>query len=182
MSKSTDKYRAKRDFRRTPEPGPGKPVRRHGEPVFVVHRHEARRLHYDLRLEMNGVLKSWAVPRGFSYDPTEKRLAIRTEDHPLEYENFEGMIPKGEYGAGTMTIWDRGRYQLVNARDGAAAVDEGKLVIRLLGCRLRGEWHLTRLKGDKNEWLLFKSKDRYARSKCRCAVHWGARAWIWTRP
>lgn len=170
-AKSIDEYRRKRDFSKTPEPAPGTPSR-DGEPVFVVHRHEARRLHYDLRLEMEGVLRSWAIPKGFSYDPKSKRLAVRTEDHPIEYEDFEGVIPKGEYGAGTMTIWDRGTYELVN-RDGIHGVDKGKLEFRLYGRRLRGEWHLVLTKGkdkDKgqasNEWLIFKSsRDVYARSE-----------------
>ncbi len=103
MAGSIEDYGKKRDFGRTPEPRPDGAPRRSGPPVFVVHRHEARSLHYDLRIEIDGVLKSWAVPKGFSYDPREKRLAVRTEDHPLEYERFEGMIPEGEYGAGAMT-------------------------------------------------------------------------------
>jgi bifunctional non-homologous end joining protein LigD len=165
MGKSIDDYRAKRDFARTPEPRPQEvsPLEEPGLPRFVVHRHEARRLHYDLRLSMAGVLKCWAVPRGFSYDPKDKRLAVHTEDHPLSYEEFEGVIPKGEYGAGTMTIWDRGRYRVVNP-DGLAAIEEGKLEIQLYGEKLRGEWHLVRTKSEKDEWLLFKARDRYARN------------------
>ena len=163
-SRSIDAYRAKRDFKRTPEPLPGEAPTRIGAPSFVVHRHEARRLHYDLRLEMNGVLKSWAVPRGFSYDPTVKRLAVHTEDHPLEYEHFEGVIPKDAYGAGTMTIWDRGCYRILKADDGATKVAEGKLELVLFGQKLRGEWHLVRTNAEKDEWLLFKARDRYARS------------------
>ena len=130
---------------------------------FVVHRHEARRLHYDLRLEMEGVLKSWAVPRGFSYDPTVKKLAVRTEDHPLAYTEFSGVIPKGEYGGGTMTIWDRGSYELLKADDGPEAVEVGKVEIRLRGTKLRGEWHLVKTKSEKQEWILFKARDHYAR-------------------
>lgn len=157
-----DSYRRKRDFSRTPEPPP-QPTRRRGrEPVFVIHRHDARRLHYDLRIEMDGVLKSWAVPKGFSHDPADKRLAVRTEDHPLEYEHFDGVIPKGQYGAGTMTIWDRGRYELISGPEGLA---EGKLELRLFGGRLRGEWHMVRLKKEPKNWLLFKSRDLYARGK-----------------
>ena len=112
---------------------------------------------------MEGVLKSWAVPRGFSYDPTVKKLAVRTEDHPLAYTEFAGVIPKGEYGGGTMTIWDRGRYQLLKADDGPQAVDAGKLEIRLQGAKLRGEWHMVKTRSEKQEWILFKARDRYAR-------------------
>jgi bifunctional non-homologous end joining protein LigD len=164
-SKSIEAYREKRDFDRTPEPPPESAPLERGTSTFVVHRHEARRLHYDLRLEMAGVLKSWAVPRGFSYDPKVKRLAVRTEDHPLMYETFEGVIPKGEYGGGTMTIWDRGRYELVEAADGPAAVDEGKLEIRLRGRKLRGEWHLVKTRSEKQEWIVFKARDLYAREE-----------------
>ncbi len=154
-------YRKKRDFRATPEPEPAPPARR-GNDVFVVHRHEARQLHYDLRLEHDGVLKSWAVPRGFSFDPGDKHLAVRTEDHPLEYEHFHGRIPKGQYGAGTMQIWDRGRYELVKIPSWEEAMERGELKVVLHGRRLRGEWHLVRTRQAKNSWLLFKSKDLYA--------------------
>jgi len=164
-SKSIDAYRDKRDFGRTPEPPPGRPTLRPGAPVFVVHRHEARRLHYDLRLEMDGVLKSWAVPRGFSYDPATKRLAVRTEDHPLEYEHFHGVIPKDAYGAGTMTIWDHGSYRVEKADDSKHGIEQGKLELVMYGEKLRGEWHLVRTKSDKDEWLVFKARDRYARTE-----------------
>ncbi len=161
-SKSIDAYRKKRDFERTPEPPPDSAAEP-GARTFVVHRHEARNLHYDLRLSMEGVLKSWAVPRGFSYDPKVKRLAVRTEDHPLMYETFEGVIPKGEYGGGTMTIWDRGGYELSKAVDGPKAVSEGKLEVLLRGRKLRGEWHLVKTRSEKDQWILFKARDRYAR-------------------
>jgi bifunctional non-homologous end joining protein LigD len=167
-SKSIDAYRKKRDFERTPEPPPDSSpdsAKVRGTRAFVVHRHEARRLHYDLRLEMEGVLKSWAVPRGFSYDPKEKHLAVRTEDHPLMYETFSGVIPKGEYGGGTMTIWDRGRYEIVKGADGPKAVSDGKLEILLRGRKLRGEWHLVKTRSEKDEWILFKARDRYARDE-----------------
>lgn len=160
-----ENYENKRNFRKTPEPLPGSATPGTGAPVFVVHRHEARRLHYDLRIEVDGVLKSWAVPKGFSYDPAEKRLAVRTEDHPLEYEDFQGVIPPGEYGAGTMTIWDRGSYELISAVPPLDAIEKGKLEIRFYGGRLRGEWHMVKLKKASAEWLLFKSRDRYAREK-----------------
>jgi bifunctional non-homologous end joining protein LigD len=158
-SKSIERYRAKRDFARTPEPAPGPapghPEERPARAVFVVHRHDATRLHYDLRLEMEGVLRSWAVPRGFSYDPGEKRLAVQTEDHPLTYEHFHGRIPKGEYGAGTMTIWDRGSYTVVKADSGPAAVASGELKIVMHGRKLRGEWHLVKTKQGPDTWLIF---------------------------
>jgi len=163
-SKSIDAYRKKRDFERTPEPPPDAAAER-GTRTFVVHRHEARNLHYDLRLEMEGVLKSWAVPRGFSYEPKDKHLAVRTEDHPLMYETFSGVIPKGEYGGGTMTLWDRGRYDLLKGADGPKAIAEGKLEIRLRGRKLRGEWHLVKTRSEKDEWILFKARDRYARGE-----------------
>jgi bifunctional non-homologous end joining protein LigD len=160
VGRSIDDYRKKRDFARTPEPLPGEATG--GDvPSFVVHRHEARNLHYDLRLRMEGVLRSWAVPRGFAYDPAEKRLAVRTEDHPLEYETFEGVIPKGEYGAGTMRIWDRGSYAVLGG-DPVAAVAAGELKFVLHGRKLRGEWHMVRTKGAGEQWLLFKARDRYA--------------------
>ncbi len=158
--RNLERYQEKRDFERTPEPPAKRPRRKKGAaPIFVVHRHEARRLHYDLRLERQGVLLSWAVPKGFSYDPSDKHLAVRTEDHPLEYEDFHGVIPKGEYGAGTMQIWDRGRVTYLNG-EGGPEVGEVKIVLR--GRRLRGEWHLVQTKQGPNTWLLFKSRDRYA--------------------
>jgi bifunctional non-homologous end joining protein LigD len=161
MQDPLDDYRKKRDFAATPEPAAA-PARERGSRVFVVHRHEARNLHYDLRLEHGGVLCSWAVPRGFSYDPAEKRLAVRTEDHPLEYEHFHGRIPKGQYGAGTMTIWDRGTYELVKIVDWDEALARGEIKVVLRGRRLRGEWHLVRTQQAKNSWLLFKSRDHFA--------------------
>ncbi|MCA8959135.1 MAG: non-homologous end-joining DNA ligase [Planctomycetes bacterium] len=163
---SIDDYRRKRDFAKTPEPAPESGRERTGPPVFVIHRHEARRLHYDLRLEMDGVLKSWAVPKGFSFDPSDKHLAVRTEDHPIEYEDFDGVIPKGQYGAGTMTIWDKGTFELAKGNDDhLAALAEGKLEVRLFGHRLRGEWHMVKTNRDEKDWLLFKYRDRYARPK-----------------
>ena len=160
MSRPLDDYAKKRDFERTPEPAAVRPRHRPGgPPIFVVHRHEARRLHYDLRLERQGVLLSWAVPKGFSYDPADKHLAVRTEDHPLEYEDFHGVIPKGEYGAGTMQIWDRGTVTYLNGEGGPEA---GEVKILLAGRRLRGEWHLVATQQGPNTWLLFKSRDRYS--------------------
>jgi bifunctional non-homologous end joining protein LigD len=159
----TAEYRRKRDFSRTPEPEPAAEQRLRS--VFVVHRHEARRLHYDFRFVAGEALASFAVPKGFSYDPADKRLAVRTEDHPLEYETFSGVIPKGEYGAGTMQIWDTGNYEVLRARDVMQALAKGELKLVLKGRRLRGEWHLvqTRREGGR-DWLLFKARDRYAGS------------------
>lgn len=168
MPRPLGEYQQKRDFERTREPQGATagsrpaPNERDGERIFVVHRHEATHLHYDLRLRMQGTLKCWAVPRGFSYVPTDKRLAQRTEDHPMEYERFSGVIPRGEYGAGTMEIWDQGTYQLLN-RDGDAGLEAGKLELVLTGRRLHGEWHLVKTQQHAGSWLLFKARDAYAR-------------------
>lgn len=154
-------YLAKRRFERTPEPA-GRIARTSGN-SFVIQKHAATRLHYDLRLELDGVLKSWAVTRGPSLDPSDKRLAVRTEDHPLAYSSFEGIIPQGNYGAGTMIVWDRGTWHPEG--DAAKALDEGKLSFRLEGERLSGEWTLVRLadKGERREnWLLIKGRDAHA--------------------
>jgi bifunctional non-homologous end joining protein LigD len=158
-------YQAKRDFGKTPEPPPAAvsgAAEETREGAFVIHRHEARNLHYDLRLEMEGVLKSWAVPKGFSYVSANKHLAVQTEDHPIEYLHFDGVIPKGEYGAGTMTIWDSGRFEIVGKVDGLRGLADGKLEFVLNGGRLRGQWHMVRLKTSERDWLLFKYRDRYA--------------------
>jgi bifunctional non-homologous end joining protein LigD len=152
-------YRAKRDFSVTPEPAPGSD-RPAGEALsFVVQKHDARRLHYDLRLEWGGVLWSWAVTKGPSSDPSEKRLAVRTEDHPIAYGDFEGTIPQGEYGGGTVMLWDRGTWQPEG--DPEEGIVEGKLKFRLHGARMRGGWTLVRMRTrDKGEnWLLIKEKD-----------------------
>jgi len=164
-----EEYRRKRAFARTPEPRPAVGQAEGGQAEagkrFVVHRHEARSLHYDLRIEAGGMLACWAVPKGFSYLPADKRLAVRTEDHPLEYESFEGSIPKGQYGAGTMRIWDAGTYEVRKAAGIAQALQKGELKLELRGRRLRGEWHLVRTKQEQGRnWLLFKARDRYAGS------------------
>ena len=161
------RYREKRDFRKTPEPGgtvapsPDEGLR------FVIQKHAARRLHYDFRLELGGVFKSWAVARGPSLDPQTKRLAIHVEDHPLDYGDFEGVIPKGEYGGGTVMIWDRGLWHPEG--DPAAAYEKGHLAFELEGEKLKGRWHLIRTKsrpGEKKEqWLLFKSDDEFAQAE-----------------
>jgi bifunctional non-homologous end joining protein LigD len=156
-------YRAKRDFIKTPEPPPERP-RTTGN-SFVIQKHAARRTHFDFRLEHDGVLKSWAVTKRPSLDPTEKRLAIRTEDHPLEYGGFEGVIPKGEYGGGPVMIWDMGTWEPIGDPDEGLA--KGDLKFRLHGDRLKGDWVLVRMKGRKEDrgrqnWLLIKKRDEYA--------------------
>ena len=156
-------YARKRDFSRTPEPK-GK-VAAESAGAFVVQKHDARRLHFDLRLELDGVLKSWAITRGPSLTLGEKRLAVRTEDHPVEYLDFEGTIPKGEYGGGSMIVWDRGRWSPDG--DPRKALAKGHLAFALEGERLKGRWHLVRMRpkpGEKSEpWLLMKSEDAFAR-------------------
>src|SRR5918912_35767 len=155
-------YRAKRSLERTPEPAGSLPpdTRDESGGLFVVHKHAARRLHYDLRLEMKGVLRSWAVPKGPSFDPADKRLAVLVEDHPLEYGNFEGLIPEGNYGAGAVIVWDRGRW--VPIGDPLDGLEQGKLLFELHGLKLRGQWTLVKLKKGQNEWLLIKERDGYA--------------------
>jgi bifunctional non-homologous end joining protein LigD len=155
-----------RDFKATPEPSGGKP-RKAKLPIFVIQKHHASRLHYDFRLEMEGVLKSWAVPKGPSYDPTVKRLAMMTEDHPYDYAAFEGAIPEGNYGAGNVIIWDNGEWEFIEPGDDPVkAVQSGKLAFRLYGKKMFGEWALVKIKGRSegkgNEWLLLKHRDQYA--------------------
>ena len=161
--KRLGEYTGKRDFARTPEPKPQPGGDATG--AFVVQKHAARRLHYDLRLELDGVLKSWAVTRGPSLTLAEKRLAVRTEDHPIEYLNFEGNIPKGEYGGGSMIVWDHGRW--FPEGDPHKGLTKGHLAFRLEGARLKGGWHLVRMRprrGEKTEpWLLIKSEDEFSR-------------------
>ncbi len=145
-----------------PEPPPkGAEVPKAGPPLFMVHKHDASRLHYDLRLEMAGVLASWAIPKGPSYDPDQKRLAVQTEDHPIEYGSFEGRIPDGEYGAGDSIIWDRGTYDTVPPGQAEKQREKGHLHLLLRGEKLNGAWHLvrTRRAGGKAQWLFFKAKD-----------------------
>lgn len=166
--KNLKAYLGKRDFRRTPEPLGGSRKRAALGPIFVVQKHDASRLHYDFRLEVDGVLKSWAVPKGPSTDPQEKRLAVPTEDHPLEYAAFEGVIPAGEYGAGTVLVWDTGVFRNLTEKKGrrlplAEALEHGHLKVWLEGVRLRGGYALTRFKTGKDEaWLLVKMEDEEA--------------------
>ena len=163
MAKSLDTYNAKRDFSKTPEP-PGRPAAKAGN-AYVIQKHAARRLHYDFRLELDGVLKSWAVPEGPSLIAGKKRLAVATEDHPLDYGGFEGVIPEGQYGSGTVMIWDQGTW--TPDFDPAFGYKKGHLKFHLNGKKLKGQWHLVRMKPkprEKNEnWLLFKSDDEAAR-------------------
>jgi DNA ligase D-like protein (predicted 3'-phosphoesterase) len=157
-------YQEKRDFRRTPEPAPGLGPGS-GEPIFVIQKHAARRLHYDFRLEVDGVLKSWAIPKGPSTDPQDKRLAVPTEDHPLEYAGFEGVIPAGEYGGGTVLVWDTGTYRNLTEKKGVAipmgqGLAHGHVKVWLEGRKLKGGYALTRFKTGKDEsWLLVKAED-----------------------
>src|SRR5436190_16748791 len=157
-------YAKKRNFTRTAEPR-GKLARKSGH-LFVVQKHAARRLHYDLRLELDGVLKSWAVARGPSLAPTDKRLAVHVEDHPLDYAEFEGRIPEGEYGAGSIIVWDRGRWSTEG--DPHQQLAKGHLEFELSGSKLKGRWHLVRMKGrergGKENWLLIKAEDEYAQA------------------
>ncbi|MGH2979908.1 MAG: DNA polymerase ligase N-terminal domain-containing protein [Solirubrobacterales bacterium] len=157
-------YRSKRDFRRSPEPsGRGRRRRTRGEPRFVVQKHAARSLHYDFRLEAGGVLKSWAVPKGLSTDPREKRLAVEVEDHPLDYADFEGVIEEGGYGAGEVIVWDAGTYRSLTDGPVEAAVKKGHLSVWLEGEKLRGGWTLQRTRGGaKPQWLLIKRRDEGA--------------------
>src|SRR5438128_4472799 len=153
-------YRAKRSLERTPEPGSraaaAAPL---AGGLFVVHQHAATRLHFDLRLELDGVLKSWAVPKGPSRDPADKRLAVHVEDHPIEYGDFEGIIPEGNYGAGAVIVWDRGVW--VPLEDPVAGLAKGKLLFELRGYKLRGVWTLVKIKKSVKDWLLIKERDAY---------------------
>lgn len=157
-----------RDFTRTPEPAGGASGE-HGSslPSFVIQKHDASHLHYDFRLEIDGVLKSWAVPKGPSYDPSTKRLAMMTEDHPMEYGSFEGVIPAGNYGAGNVIIWDHGEWEYVEPGDNpGVGLKKGKLTFRLEGKKMFGEWALVKIRGrgsgKGNEWLLLKHDDQWA--------------------
>jgi DNA ligase D-like protein (predicted 3'-phosphoesterase) len=161
-------YREKRDFALTPEPVSSAAAREKasGEQIFVVQKHDARNLHYDFRLEVDGVLKSWAVPKGPSTDPKEKRLAIMTEDHPLGYSKFEGVIPEGQYGAGTVIVWDIGPYRNMTEKDGRAvpmveALEKGHVSVWLEGKKIKGGYALTR---TRMGWILVKMKDKEAKS------------------
>jgi bifunctional non-homologous end joining protein LigD len=163
-----EKYKEKRDFKKTSEPGAVKKSSK-GSLAFVVQKHAATRLHYDFRLELDGVLKSWAVPKGPSLNPSDKRLAMMVEDHPYDYKDFEGSIPKGEYGAGEVIVWDKGTYHAIGTSDKTESekilregLKKGDLKFVLNGEKLKGEFVLVNMKsrGEK-EWLLIKHKDEH---------------------
>jgi len=179
-TKKLAEYQRKRDFTKTREPSGGaapttRPARKKRAPTlhFVVQKHDASHLHFDFRLELDGVMKSWAVPKGPSYDPSVRRLAMEVEDHPIEYNKFEGTIPQGEYGGGTVMLWDRGTYEAENG-GGVEALREGyergDLKFVLHGERLRGGWVLVRMKRPgRPQWLLIKHRDEFA-TKARDVV------------
>ncbi len=154
-------YKAKRDFKKTAEPAPKTKARRKKGLLFVIQKHDASRLHYDFRLELDGVLKSWAVPKGVPFKKGDRRLAMHVEDHPLDYARFEGIIPKGQYGGGTVMVWDIGTWEPLGSDEPARDLDEGKLHFALHGKKLDGEWTLIALKNsdEKNAWLLLKSDE-----------------------
>ncbi|RUO93313.1 DNA ligase D [Corallococcus sp. AB018] len=160
------RYQTKRDFQLTPEPSPDVVAPRTSAPVFVIHKHDATRLHYDLRLEIGGVLVSWAIPKGPSHDPSVKRLAVQTEDHPRSYADFEGHIPDDQYGGGDSLLWESGTFEVVPPGDAEAQLKRGHLEVLLHGAKLKGRWHLirTRPRGGKEQWLFFKAKDAYAKA------------------
>src|SRR5216683_1867071 len=167
-------YSAKRTFSATPEPAPAPPAKRAGPLLFVFQQHSARRLHYDFRLECDGVLKSWAVPKGPSLDPAEKRLAVQTEEHPFEYASFEGVIPPKQYGAGEVIVWDCGVYTPDEDRKGhwyhdraqaerlvREGIAKGKLSITLRGAKLKGSFALVRTARNPKDWLLIKRSEEH---------------------
>src|SRR5437660_1451308 len=157
------KYKAKRDFSKTAEPKGGKPLPKQvrGASRFVIQKHDASRLHYDFRLQMEGVLKSWALPKGLPWQKGKKHLAVEVEDHPIDYETFEGVIPQGQYGGGTVMVWDRGAYYVYGEQP-LKSLGGGKLHLVLAGEKAQGEWTLVRIRGrdgEKNQWLILKTGD-----------------------
>src|SRR5205085_12564659 len=165
-------YRAKRKFDATPEPAEGG-VAKENERAFVIQKHWATRLHYDFRLELEGTMKSWAVPKGPSYDPNDKRMAMPTEDHPIAYNRFEGTIPAGNYGAGKVIIWDKGTW--IPLEDPHRGFRDGKLKFELRGHKLHGHWALVRMKGRgdgkrEDPWLLIKERDEFVRPATEYSV------------
>jgi bifunctional non-homologous end joining protein LigD len=175
MASKLAKYRSKRDFEKTQEPSGDAKVRAAEYPRFVIQKHDATRLHYDLRLEHDGVFKSWAVTKGPSLNPKDKRLAVEVEDHPLDYGDFEGTIPKGEYGGGTVMLWDRGYWLPEGNENVDEALKKGELKFVLAGGKLQGSWVLVRMKhdrdgGKRNNWLLIKHKDDWSNSDGEAAL------------
>src|SRR5277367_1732939 len=161
MKMALEEYKRKRDFTRTSEPPPRLAKTRKQELSYLIQKHDATRLHYDFRLELDGVLLSWAVTKGPSLNPADKRLAVRTEDHPLSYGSFEGTIPKGQYGGGAVMLWDTGSWEPVG--DAHAGLKKGHLRFVLHGSRLKGRWNLIRMRGEEKEnWLLIKEDDQEA--------------------
>ncbi len=167
-NKLLEKYQGKRDFRKTSEPFGDELSEDNNKPLFVIQKHDAQNLHYDLRLEVEGVLKSWAIPKGPSTGPGDKRLAIPTEDHPLDYADFEGVIPEDNYGAGTVIVWDTGPYENITEKNGKKipmkeAIDTGKVSVNLDGKKLKGGYALIRTgAGNRSRWLLVKIDDEEA--------------------
>jgi bifunctional non-homologous end joining protein LigD len=166
-SRKLSTYRSKRDFSQTAEPSGEQPVKASKRLRYVIQKHAARRLHFDLRLELDGVFKSWAVTKGPSIDPQDKRLAVEVEDHPLDYGDFEGTIPKGQYGGGTVQLWDRGYWEPVGPQSAASQLKKGELKFKLDGRRLHGSWVIVRMRGDRyggkrTNWLLIKHRDEHA--------------------
>lgn len=165
-TKKLEPYKQKRNFSVTSEPKPTTHRQKRPNLRFVVQEHAASHLHYDFRLEMGGALKSWAIPKGPSLNSEDKRLAVQTEDHPLEYQNFEGIIPAGQYGGGTVLIWDRGTYQSTDKTSLMKDYKKGHLVITLKGKKLKGNFVLQRIKeGEKPQWLFIKLRDKYEEKK-----------------
>src|ERR1700694_2097009 len=171
-ARDLEPYDAKRDFDITPEPGAKQRHTAEGPLTFVIQKHDATRLHYDFRLEVDGVLKSWPVPRGPSLDPKDKRLAVMVEDHPIDYGTFEGVIPKGQYGAGEVIVWDNGTYSpdedrlLVNDRNAAEeqmrrGIVDGKISITMRGRKMKGSWTLVKIASSQKDWLLIKHQDAW---------------------
>jgi len=164
-SKNLKDYHQKRDFDQTSEPKESLKKPSGENPIFVIQKHDASNLHYDFRLQVGDVLKSWAVPKGPSTDPSEKRLALETEDHPLDYADFEGVIPEGQYGAGVVIVWDTGTYENTSEKKGEEltmeeALEKGHITVTLQGKKLKGGYALIRTQGGENpKWLLMKKKD-----------------------
>lgn len=152
----TGEYMKKRDLKKSPEPKMKK--KKTGRSIFVIQKHDASHLHYDFRLEIDGVLKSWAIPKGPSTDPKDKRLAILTEDHPIDYADFEGVIPEGNYGAGKVIVWDKGTFSNKKDKTLSEQFDDGVLEVEIKGKKIEGGYALRRFRGEKN-WLLIKMKD-----------------------